>query len=79
MGRFVPPAKETEFYGFFAFSGKATSFLGPLLLGQFTLLFANQRAGMATVLVFFIVGALLLRRVDEKEGIALAKRPVELD
>ena len=39
MGRFVPPDKETEFYGFFAFSGKATAFLGPLLLGQFTTLF----------------------------------------
>ena len=79
MGRFVPPDKETEFYGFFAFSGKATSFLGPLLLGQFTLLFDSQRAGVSTVLLFFIVGALLLRMVDEKEGIALAKRPVDLD
>ena len=79
MGRFVPPAKETEFYGFFAFSGKATSFLGPLLLGQFTLLFASQRVGVATVLLFFIVGGLLMLRVDEKEGIALAKRPVTLD
>jgi UMF1 family MFS transporter len=79
MGRFVPATKETEFYGFFAFSGKATSFLGPLLLGQFTLFFANQRAGVATVLLFFIVGGLLLRRVDEKEGIALANKPVTLD
>lgn len=78
MGRFVPPDKETEFYGFFAFSGKATSFLGPLLLGQFTLLFDSQRAGVSTVLLFFVVGALLLRMVDEKEGIALAKRPVDL-
>lgn len=78
MGRFVPPAKENEFYGFFAFSGKATSFLGPLLLGQFTLLFASQRAGVATVLLFFIVGGLLLLRVDEKEGLRLARHTVDL-
>ncbi len=37
MGRFIPADKENEFYGFFAFSGKATSFIGPILLGQITL------------------------------------------
>ena len=36
MGRFVPQNKETEFYGFYAFSGKATAFLGPLLMGVIT-------------------------------------------
>ena len=79
MGRFVPPAKETEFYGFFAFSGKATSFLGPALLGLFTTLFDNQRIGVATILIFFLVGGLLLLRVNEKEGITLAQQPVELE
>ena len=79
MGRFVPPAKETEFYGFFAFSGKATSFLGPALLGLFTTLFDNQRIGVATILIFFLAGGLLLLRVDEKEGIALAQQPVDLE
>lgn len=73
MGRFVPADKETEFYGFFAFSGKATAFLGPALLGWFTALFQSQRAGVATILAFFLIGGLLLLRVDEREGIALAK------
>ena len=72
MGRFVPPRKENEFFGFFAFSGKATSFLGPLLLGQMTLLFGSQRAGMATIIGFFLIGFLLLLRVNEHEGIAAA-------
>jgi UMF1 family MFS transporter len=77
MGRFVPDDKETEFYGFFAFSGKATAFLGPLLLGQLTGFFGNQRFGVAIVMVFFIVGALLTLRVDEAEGIELAARPAD--
>ena len=77
MGRFVPEAKENEFYGFFAFSGKATSFLGPYLLGLFTGIFESQRYGVATVLIFFIIGAILLVRVDEAEGIRLARQPVE--
>ncbi len=78
MGRFVPRAKQTEFFGFFAFSGKATSFLGPLLLGQVTLLAHSQRAGMATILAFFLVGLWLLGRVSEKDGISAATQHVAI-
>ena len=81
MGRFVPQNKETEFYGFYAFSGKATAFLGPLLMGIITQAFGSQRAGMATVGLFFIIGGLLLRTVDEQKGIRMAreKMPTETD
>lgn len=77
LGRFVPAEKETEFFGFFEFSGKATAFMGPALFGWFTSLFQSQRAGVATVLAFFVVGALLVLRVDEAEGraVALHTRP----
>jgi len=74
LGRFVPPNKENEFYGFFAFSGKFTAFMGPFLLGQLTVLFNSQRAGVAVVMLFFLVGGLLMMRVDEREGVALANR-----
>ena len=73
MGRFVPVKHQAEFFGFFEFSGKITSFLGPVLFGTATMLFASQRAGMATMLAFFIAGWLLLRAVDEKAGIAAAQ------
>ncbi|MEL6612484.1 MAG: MFS transporter, partial [Bacteroidota bacterium] len=75
LGRFVPDDKETEFYGFFAFSGKLTAFMGPLLFGILTTTFESQRAGVAVVLVFFVIGAALLTLVDEREGIELAGRP----
>jgi MFS transporter, UMF1 family len=74
MGRFVPPDKENEFFGFFAFSGKLTAFVGPFLLGVGTELFASQRAGVAVVLALFVAGLLLLRRVDEREGMEAAGR-----
>ena len=74
LGRFVPMEKETEFYGFFAFSGKAIAFMGPLLLGLTTTLFQSQRVGMATILIFFTVGGLLLLTVNEAEGVAMADR-----
>ena len=81
MGRFVPKNKETEFYGFYAFSGKATAFLGPLLMGVITQASGSQRYGMATVGLFFIVGGLLLRTVDEQKGIRMGreKTPPETD
>lgn len=75
LGRFVPRDKESEFFGFFAFSGKATAFLGPLLFGLLTETFGTQRAGIGAVLLFFVVGAVLLLRVDEEEGARLAKAP----
>ncbi len=71
MGRLTPPTKINEFYGFFAFSGKLTSFLGPMLLGIFTKYFASQRFGVAIVFIFFFVGFLLLRGVHEREPVSV--------
>ena len=73
LGRFTPRGKENEFFGFFAFSGKLTAFMGPLLLGWMTSLFASQRIGITTVLVFFLIGGVLLLRVDEDEGMRMAQ------
>ena len=73
MARFVPAKHESEFFGFFAFSGKVTSFLGPALLGVLSDVY-SQRVGVASLLVFFLAGGLILRRVDEREGIAAAGR-----
>ena len=73
MGRFTPSSKENEFYGFFAFSGKMTAFIGPLFLGILTELFDSQRAGVSIVVVLFILGFFLLRSVNEKDGITTAK------
>ena len=75
MARFVPQGKENEFFGFFAFSGKATAFLGPFFLGYFTLLFNSQRYGIAVVLCLLVIGTILLRSVDEEAGMAASESP----
>ncbi|MCH8031548.1 MAG: MFS transporter [Bacteroidetes bacterium] len=74
LGRFVPDDKEAEFYGFFAFSGKATAFIGPFMLGVLTAAFNTQRAGVSIVIVLFVIGAAILWKVDEAEGIRLSGR-----
>jgi UMF1 family MFS transporter len=76
MARFVPEKRQAEFFGFFAFSGKVTSFMGPILLGTVTALFQSQRAGVATVVLFFVVGGLLMMTVNEQRGIDAAKADV---
>ena len=60
MARLAPAEIRTEMFGLYALSGKATAFVGPALLGWVTLWFDSQRVGMATILVFFVVGLLLL-------------------
>ena len=65
MARLAPPQKMTEMFGLFALSGKITAFLGPALLAWATLAFSSQRAGMATIFVFIVVGAALLTQVRE--------------
>lgn len=73
LGRFVPEQKETEFYGFFALSGKAIAFMGPFLYGEISRVTGNVRVGMATIISFFVLGGLLLLTVDEGRGIASAR------
>jgi UMF1 family MFS transporter len=58
---YLAPAEEAgEMFGLFALSGKATAFLGPLLVGSLTAAFHSQRAGMSIVVIFFVIGGLLL-------------------
>ncbi len=65
MARLAPPDMQTEMFGLFAFSGKVTAFMGPALVGAVTAAADSQRVGMATILVFFLVGMLLMLPVKE--------------
>jgi len=76
MSRFSPDKKQNEFFGFFAFSGKITAFLGPFLLAQvtyFSLKYFDvsgvlaQRLGVSVVLVLLIIGSFILHSVDENK------------
>jgi UMF1 family MFS transporter len=65
MARLAPPEQRTEMFGIYALTGKVTAFIGPFLFGEATSWFGSQRAGMATILVMFVVGGLLLTLVRE--------------
>jgi UMF1 family MFS transporter len=65
MARLSPPERTAELFGIYALTGKVTAFVGPFLFGTATLAFETQRAGMAVILVMFVIGGLLLWRVRE--------------
>jgi UMF1 family MFS transporter len=77
MARLAPRELQAEMFGLYALSGKATTFLGPVVLGTVTEMFDSQRAGMASVLCFFLVGLMLLLPVKEPRSDGGAEaRPV---
>jgi UMF1 family MFS transporter len=61
--RLAPPERAGQFFGFFALSGKVTSFLGPTLVALATQIFASQGAGLAVLIGFFAVGGILIAGV----------------
>lgn len=63
LARLAPEALRNEMFGLLALSGKATAFLGPLLVGWVTLATGSQRLGMATIIGFFAVGFVLMLAV----------------
>jgi MFS transporter, UMF1 family len=65
LARLSPPDKMTEFFGFFAFSGKITAFTAPLVIAAVTQLTGSQRIGIASTLAFLIGGLLLMQKVKQ--------------
>ncbi|MDY6815439.1 MAG: MFS transporter [Pseudomonadota bacterium] len=68
LARVAPPHLQTQMFGLFAFSGKATAFAGPLLVGAVTAMTDSQRWGMSTILVFLLVGFVLMLKVPATEA-----------
>ena len=59
----IPDEKKYEFFGFYSFSGKVTSFIGPILFGTISYSFSSPKLGMASLLVLFAAGLLTLTKV----------------
>lgn len=65
MSKITPKNKLNEFFGFFAFSGKATSFIGPLLFGLISA-FYSQQIALWVVVFLFVIGLFLFNRINFK-------------
>jgi UMF1 family MFS transporter len=65
---FVPAAKSSEFFGFFAIFEKFAGTLGPALFAAIAAATGSSRHAILGVAAFFIVGGALLLRVDVDAG-----------
>jgi MFS transporter, UMF1 family len=73
VGYLAPPARLAEFYGLWGLAVKAASIFGPLTYGAVTWIFAgNHRLGIFATGIYFVIGLLLLRRIDVERGRAAA-------
>ena len=56
----MPAEHKASMFGLFAFSGKVTSFIGPLCYGWLVVFTGNERSGMAIVIILLLLGYFLL-------------------
>ena len=69
MASLIPDGRESEMFGFYALCGKSSSVIGPLVFGQVALMTGgNQKLSVMSISVLFVVGALLLQRVNDSKG-----------
>jgi UMF1 family MFS transporter len=73
MARLAPEAMRTEMFGLYVLSGKATAFMGPAAVTWVTLWSGSERLGMATILVFFMVGFVLMLWVRDADSGSVPK------
>ena len=65
--KMIPQTHTAEFFGFYNFLGRFAAILGPLLVAFVALFTQNSRLSIASIAIFFILGAILLYFVDEKQ------------
>ena len=76
FARMIPKHKSSEFFGFFSIFEKFAGIAGPAVFFASVTLFGNSRAAVLSIIMFFILGALVLTRVNVEEGEAQARAAV---
>ncbi len=68
-----PASKSGEFFGLFGIMEKFSAIIGPLLFAIAGAVFGSSRPAVLSLIALFIIGGLLLRRVDVAEGKRVAR------
>lgn len=64
----IPKRQATEFFSLFSLSEKFAGILGPLVFTATVYATGSSRNGILSVIAFFVVGGILLSKVDVPEG-----------
>ncbi len=73
IGKMMPKSKSAEFYGFFSVFEKFASILGPFIFGIVSRIMNESRLSIASLIIFFIAGMLVLRSVNIERGMKVAQ------
>jgi UMF1 family MFS transporter len=69
MSSLIPEGREAEMFGFYALCGKSSSVIGPIVFGQVAFFTGgNQRLAVVAISVLFIIGLVLLQRVEDPKA-----------
>lgn len=75
-GMFAPPRQLAEFYGLWSFALRLASIIGPLTYGAITWATGgNQRTAIISTAILFVIGLILLQKVDVQRGRLAAENP----
>jgi UMF1 family MFS transporter len=74
FARMTPRDKSSEYFSFFAVFEKFAGIAGPLVFAASIALFQSSRAAVLSVILFFVLGAIVLSFVDVEAGEAAARR-----
>jgi UMF1 family MFS transporter len=73
FGQMTPVGREAEYYGLYEISDKGTSWLGTLSFGLAVQLTGSYRVAIVSLVIFFVLGFVLLARVDVRAAAAEAR------
>ncbi|WP_138732099.1 MFS transporter [Modestobacter excelsi] len=72
FSQLIPPGKEAEYFGFYTISDRGTSWLGTFLFALTYQLTDSYRYAIVSLVVFFVVGGVLLAKLDLRRAIVAA-------
>jgi len=70
----IPRDRSSEFFGFFSVFEKFGAIAGPAVFGLTSAMTGSSRGAILSVIIFFVIGAVLLALVDVKAGQGAALR-----
>jgi UMF1 family MFS transporter len=68
FGRLIPAERSAEFFGFYNVIGKFAAITGPFMMGLVGWMAGETRWGVLSLLALFVVGGLLLGRVEDADA-----------
>jgi UMF1 family MFS transporter len=72
FSQMIPNDQEAKYFGFYEISERGTSWIGPLVFALAVQLTGSQRVALISLIIFFVVGLVLLLRVNVRQAMVSA-------